>query len=164
MRASDQERERLVLEVREHFAAGRLSDEELDQRVQAAYAARTTGELAQLRADLPKLPLSPVQQRAELQRRRAHLQRRLIQEAGGSLGAFMICTVIWIASGAQGSFWPVWVAIAPAIILGRGAWRLYGPAPELDQLEQELDRDQGLRRELRREARASARRGRQLKP
>ena len=45
-RASDQERERAVAEIRDHFTAGRLSEEELDERVAAAYAARTQRELA----------------------------------------------------------------------------------------------------------------------
>lgn len=37
--ASDAERERTAQTLREHFAAGRLGSEELNQRVQAAYAA-----------------------------------------------------------------------------------------------------------------------------
>ena len=39
LRVSDEERERAAQEIREHFAAGRLSEEELDERVQAAYQA-----------------------------------------------------------------------------------------------------------------------------
>jgi uncharacterized membrane protein len=37
LRASDEQRERAAQEIREHFAAGRLTDEELSDRVQAAY-------------------------------------------------------------------------------------------------------------------------------
>ena len=43
-------------EIREHFAAGRLDEDELNERLSAAYAAKTNGELAALRADLPGLP------------------------------------------------------------------------------------------------------------
>jgi len=140
LRASDQERDRAVAEIREHFAAGRLSEDELDERVAAAYAARTQRELGALRADLPALPATRAQERAALAQRRRQLQRRLLQETGGVLGAFLICTVIWLATGADGSFWPIWVGLAAAIGLVRNGWRLYGPAPELDRVERELER------------------------
>jgi hypothetical protein len=146
-KVSDQERERAAQELRDHFAAGRLTPEELDERVQRVYAARTEGELQALRADLPKLPMSPQEQRAALVARRGQLQRRLIQEAGCGVALFVICTVIWAASGAdRGSFWPVWVLIIVALPLLRNGWRLYGPAPQLDQVERELDRRRRGRR------------------
>jgi DUF1707 SHOCT-like domain len=155
LRASDEQRERAAQEIREHFAAGRLTDEELDARVQAAYAARTEGELGTLLADLPKLPASPAQQKAELVARRRELQRRMLQEAGGGLGGFVICTAIWAASGASGFFWPIFVALAVLIPLLRNVWRLYGPAPELDRVERELEsrqrRDQ-VRKDVRDDA------------
>ena len=49
------------------------------------------------------------------------------------------CTVIWAASGA-GEFWPVWLLIFPVIFLAGNLWRLYGPAPELDRVQAELQR------------------------
>jgi hypothetical protein len=150
LRASDQEREAVVREIREHFATGRLTDDEFSDRVQAAYRAQTQGELRALRADLPDLPATPAQQRAELVRRRRELQRRLFQQSGGALGAFLICTVIWIASGANGMFWPAWVALAIVIPLVRNGWRLYGPAPELDRVEEELAARQRRERHRRR--------------
>lgn len=137
---SDQQRERAAEELRDHFAAGRLSEEELDERVQAAYRARTEDELAKLLGDLPRLPASPQQQKAELVERRRHLQRRLVQETGGGFGLFLLCTAIWAASGAHTPFWPIWIAIFPVLALLRNGWRLYGPAPELDRVERELDR------------------------
>ena len=45
LRASDAERESTVTQLREHGASGRLDVEELEQRIGAAYAARTHGEL-----------------------------------------------------------------------------------------------------------------------
>jgi hypothetical protein len=140
LRVSDEERERAAAEIREHFAAGRLTEEELDERIAAAYAARTQRELGALRADLPALPATRARERAALAQRRRQLQRRLLQETGGLLGAFLICTVIWLATGAEGSFWPIWVGLAAAITLVRNSWRLYGPAPELDRVERELER------------------------
>lgn len=152
LRASDEQRDRAAADLREHFAAGRLTEEELSDRVQAAYAARTQGELNALLADLPRLPASPAQAKAELAQRRRDLQRRLFQEAGGGSGAFLICTAIWVVSGASGFFWPIFVLLGVLIPLLRNGWRLYGPAPELDQVERELE-ERG-HREQRREQRA----------
>jgi hypothetical protein len=159
-RVSDQDRERAAQEIREHFAAGRLTDEELSDRVQAVYHARTESELRDLRSDLPQLPATRAEQRAELAQRRSHLQRRLLQQSGGALALFVICTVIWLASDAhRGSFWPIWVALVGVLPLLRNGWRLYGPAPELDRVERELTRrerggdQRGARRERHRHQR-----------
>jgi hypothetical protein len=162
LRVSDEQRDRAAQEIREHFAAGRLTDEELSERVNAAYSARTERELQSLLADLPKLPASPAQQKAEMVQRRRDLQRRLLQQTGGGLSLFVICTVIWASSGGhRGQFWPIWVLLVVVIPLLRNGWRLYGPAPELDRVERELDkrrqRDQ-LRHDLRGDARHRGRR------
>jgi hypothetical protein len=53
LRVSDADRERAVSLLREHSVAGRLTLEELSERVESAYAARTEGELAAVTADLP---------------------------------------------------------------------------------------------------------------
>src|SRR6476469_6276384 len=91
-RVSDEQRERVAQEIREHFAAGRLSEEELEERVQAVYQAKRAAELQAVRSDLPNLPATPQQQKAELAERRRHLRRRLLQESGGGLGLFALCT------------------------------------------------------------------------
>jgi hypothetical protein len=139
MRASDEDRERLVAELNEHTVAGRLSTEELEERLHTAYAARTTPELDALRRDLP---LTPGQLALNHAARRSHLTRRMFQETGGSLSAFVICTVIWLASGHDGhhgQFWPVWVLIVVVMSLARNGWALFGPAPDLDAVESQLD-------------------------
>ena len=53
MRVSDAEREAAAAELREHFASGRLDQEELDQRLTAAFAAKTRADLNALFTDLP---------------------------------------------------------------------------------------------------------------
>lgn len=138
-RVSDQERDRAAQQLREHFAAGRLTEPELDERVQQAYVARTDGQLRALLADLPQLPISPQEEKAALVARRRKLQRRLVQETGGGIGLFAICLVIWLSDGAQGQFWPIWVAIIVLIPLMRNVWRLYGPDPQFDRVERELE-------------------------
>jgi DUF1707 SHOCT-like domain len=161
LRASDEQRERAAQDIREHFAAGRLDEDELDQRVQDAYSAKTQQDLAKLLVDLPKLPASPAQQKAELVQRRRHLQRRLIQETGGGAALFVVCTAIWITSGASGQFWPIWVALITLIPLLRNGWRLYGPSPEFDRVERELDsrRRRNDQRDQHRAGRRSGRHG-----
>ena len=136
VRVSDEQRDRAAAEVREHYAAGRLDDDELSERLDAIYHARTEDELRGLRKDLPVLPAA---ERAELAERRSHLQRRLIQHTGEALVPFLICTGIWVAAGASGAFWPIWVALFALIPLVRNGWDLYGPAPELDRVERHLD-------------------------
>jgi hypothetical protein len=138
LRASDEDRDRAAAEIRAHFAAGRLTEDELNDRIDAAYAARTQRQLSDLRADLPALPPSRLQTRAELVERRRRLRGELIQETGGAFVPFAICTAIWAFSGAEGTFWPVWLLLLPVIAFGRNFWRLYGPGADLDELEAEL--------------------------
>jgi hypothetical protein len=136
LRASDEDRERLVDELNEHAVAGRLDTDELEERLQSAYAARTTAELDALRRDLPVTPRQTALSHA---RRRSQLTRRMVQEAGGSLGAFIVCTIIWAANGATGQFWPVWVLLVVVLTFARSGWALFGPDPDLDAVERQLD-------------------------
>lgn len=154
LRVSDQDRERVAGEIREHFAAGRLTDDELSDRLSAVYKAQTEDELAAVRADLPRLPVAV---RAEIAQRRAQLQRRLLQEAGGGVAVFLVCTGIWAASGANGSFWPIWVALVAVIPLIRNGWRLYGPAPDFESVERDLERRRSGRRHDRHRSRSGYR-------
>lgn len=52
-RIGDAEREAAVNALGEHFAAGRLSREEYDERADRALAARTTADVTPLFTDLP---------------------------------------------------------------------------------------------------------------
>jgi hypothetical protein len=56
VRASDAERDRTVVLLRDAAAEGRLTFEELADRIGAASAATTRGELERLTADLPAPP------------------------------------------------------------------------------------------------------------
>ncbi|MER5640026.1 DUF1707 domain-containing protein [Kitasatospora sp. NPDC002227] len=60
LRASHADRDRVVDVLRVAAGDGRLTADELDERVEAALAARTLGELAGLTADLPSGPGAPV--------------------------------------------------------------------------------------------------------
>jgi len=55
LRASDDDRDAVLLALERHLAVGRLDLEEFDQRSTAALTAVTLGDLAALTTDLPQL-------------------------------------------------------------------------------------------------------------
>jgi|SRR5262249_18173048 hypothetical protein len=63
IRVSDADRERVAERLREHFAQGRLSSEELDERISAALGAKTFGDLRRIMTDLPEPELVQAQAR-----------------------------------------------------------------------------------------------------
>jgi hypothetical protein len=60
VRVDAEEREQAATALHAHYVAGRLTHDELDDRVAQAYAARTRGDLASLLGDLPALPAGGV--------------------------------------------------------------------------------------------------------
>lgn len=136
LRVADADREALTEELREHMLAGRLTPNEFEERVDLAYKAMTRGDLDALRADLP---VSPALVQRSLAQRRSHLRRRLVQEAGGSLGVSAVCVGIWLAAGADAAFWPGWVIFFTLLPVLRDAWRLFGPAPDEEAVEARLE-------------------------
>jgi hypothetical protein len=149
LRVSDEEREGVVEELREHTVAGRLTAEELDERLDAVYKAKTRADLDLLRADLP---VSAAAARRAMLQRRSHLRRRLVQEAGGSLTVSLVCVAIWIAAGAAGAFWPIWVIVFTLLPVVRDSWALLGPGSNLQSVEARLQvrHERRLAREARR--------------
>jgi len=59
IRASDADRDRVTAQLRDHFAEGRLTADELDERVTAALNAKTFGDLRRVMADLPEPAAAP---------------------------------------------------------------------------------------------------------
>jgi hypothetical protein len=154
IRVADADRERVGEELREHMMAGRLTQQEFEERLESAYKATTRADLAAVRADLP---MSPATVQRALEDRRRRLRRRLLQEAGGAAGISLVCVAIWLAAGASSSFWPIWVIIFTLLPLARDGWRLYGPAPDEEAVEARMA---GRRaRELPHERHRSSRRG-----
>jgi fatty acid desaturase len=113
LRASDADRDRKVDELRAHAAEGRLTLEELEERVQRALAAQRLGELRGLAADLPD-PAPP----APPARSRPHRP-----ELRAFVAAMGLLVAIWALTGA-GYFWPVWP------LIGWGVFAL-GPSHRL---------------------------------
>jgi hypothetical protein len=60
IRIADADREQVAARLREHFAEGRLNQDELDERIAATFSAKTAGDLRRVMADLPgPAPESP---------------------------------------------------------------------------------------------------------
>jgi hypothetical protein len=101
LRISDAEREQAAAALREHAGIGRLTMDELDQRAEAAFAARTRGDLHVLFDDLPgQLPARRSRRLAVKKRAHAvHVRAYVLVSLG--------LVALWALSGA-GYFWPVW--------------------------------------------------------
>jgi hypothetical protein len=56
LRIGDAERDATMAQLREHFVAGRLTFDELTERIDLALAAKTQGQIDGLMADLPHPP------------------------------------------------------------------------------------------------------------
>jgi len=65
LRVSDAEREAVVVRLREAAGEGRLTFEELAERTELAYAARTEAELERLADDLPATATAPAVARSQ---------------------------------------------------------------------------------------------------
>ena len=142
IRVSDADRERVTGRLREHFAEGRLTSDELDERVSAALNAKTFGDLRPLMADLPEpvpAPPRPVHPRPAgpppwvAHRRGPRLMPllmlvalvALLAPAGGGwlvLGLFKVVLVVWLVSCLVGAF-----ALAGYRRKVRRYWHQHGP-------------------------------------
>ena len=107
LRASDADRERTADALRRHAAEGRLDPAELDERL----SARTHGELERLTTDLPALDPAA----APAPRRR--VPREVVDGAISFVAVNLVCVLVWLATGADASFWPGWVLLGTGIAL-----------------------------------------------
>lgn len=124
-RASDAERERTADMLRDHCAAGRITAEEQDERTDAAYAARTVGELQALVADLPALPAPLPRPGHDPARELA--KRRVLHRTGAWALLSVAAVAIWLATGASSTFWPIWIMLGAGIRLAMVSWSELGP-------------------------------------
>jgi Domain of unknown function (DUF1707) len=96
LRVSDADRDLVAERLRAAAGEGRLSADELEERLESAFGARTEAELEPLTADLP----APVA-RAGRRRRPAR------PDFGPYLGVSVMLVAIWALTG-MGYFWPIW--------------------------------------------------------
>jgi uncharacterized protein DUF1707/2TM domain-containing protein len=122
LRASDAERERQADRLREHAAEGRITIEELEERLDRVYSARTGGELDQVLQDLPRVRLPAERHRRQARRRKdfhAHLAPYVMVN--------LLLVVIWALTGA-GYFWPIWPLLGWGVGLAAHAMEAFSPA------------------------------------
>ena len=132
IRASDDDRERVVASLRDHYAAGRLNGEEFNERLDKAYAATTLGQLADLQTDLPAPQLAqpsvPAQTAGPVMARSGRSLAEWRAAFGSWLSVSLVCFVIWLLSGAAANLWFLWPSgIYGAVLLAR--WVSGAPAP-----------------------------------
>jgi hypothetical protein len=143
MRASDTDRDRVAAALREHLAAGRLTTDELEERLESTYAAKTLGDLQVITRDLPEhdlydLPVPATRSSYSTPPSMRHHAGLGVYRTGLRVGwagwasASLICTVIWLLTMVgTASFiypWPLWVAGPWGAVLLAGT--IFGPDRE----------------------------------
>jgi hypothetical protein len=102
LRVGDAERGQVIDQLAEHHAAGRLTLEEFEDRMAAAWTARTGADLAVLVKDLPPAPPAP-----RAARPAAAVRPWLDAPTRTYLLVIGLLWLVWLVSGA-GYPWPVW--------------------------------------------------------
>ena len=132
LRVGDADRRRVADELQRHYVEGRLSSDELTERVRQATAARTQGDLAALLQDLPPLTPAPAEPAAAAPPTESpgpvgSLGHRDVRTHLTSYALVMVLLVaIWLITTPGGYFWPIWpilgwgVAVAVHAVTRRG--------------------------------------------
>jgi hypothetical protein len=92
--ASDADRDRAAERLRAAAGEGRLTADELEERLERAFGARTQAELEPLTGDLPAPP-------------RARPRRGRRPDLAPYVFVSLLLVAIWALTG-MGYFWPVW--------------------------------------------------------
>jgi class 3 adenylate cyclase len=125
-RASDADRERTAASLRDHYGAGRLSDDELAERIADAYDAKTLAELDGLLLDLasPESAFPATSRSGGVPAQRTRTTGVLATNVRVHATIYVVVNVmlvaIWAASGG-GYFWPIWPILGWGIGLGAHA-------------------------------------------
>jgi hypothetical protein len=114
LRVGDADRQSVVAELQRHYVEGRLTSEELGERVSHALAARTFADFSPLLQDLPTLPLHTD---AELEPQPQPMQDDHMQWMSPPVGALLMLIGILAL---------VWLFMAPGFhMLGFFPWPLF---------------------------------------
>ena len=143
IRASDADRDRVAAALREHSVEGRITLDELNERLETTYAARTLGELRVVTEDLPEhdayqlpIPATLTPRSALANRRPRDVYQKGVRVAWASWASVnLVCFVIWLLTtiGTVGSGhgleypWFLWVAGPWAAVILAG--QIFGPKP-----------------------------------
>ena len=132
LRASDAERDAAVDRLRTHGVDGRLTVDELTERIEKALEAKTLGQLDDLFVDLPDdrpslaamppptSPPAPYGADGPYVSWRRHARLRLL-----NLAIFNLIFIgLWASSGPHATFWPAWILIISVVVFARRTARL----------------------------------------
>ena len=117
VRASNDDRQRIIEQLQAHYVAGRLSSSELESRVEQTLAAVTFGDLEVILADLPNLDAAHQPAAEQARSREGHHQGRHHKPHGerpfrshvtSYLLVMTMLVIIWALTSPGGYFWPVW--------------------------------------------------------
>jgi hypothetical protein len=121
LRASHADREQAIEVLKDAFAQGRLTGDELDSRVGQAFASRTCAELAALTADIPagpagaELPPKPARERNRAPRSHTGRDVAIGLVVGLSLAAAIVFSGLLTVVALLG-------LLASPVLLGVAAW------------------------------------------
>jgi hypothetical protein len=121
MRVSDNERERVVQFLREQALVGRLDHEELEERIGAAYHAKTAGELQDLIEDLPHRRVAPAPARRPAPQRRRQGPHPL------AIAGMCVLALLVLPTLAAGGVAVVFAVMAAVVIAVFALGFLFGP-------------------------------------
>lgn len=122
IRASDADRDRVAASLREHCALGRITMDELQDRLESVYASKTFGELQEVTADLPEedlyqLPVPATQPKSTATAARSGSGDLSLRGTRAMWGAwatvsainFTVWLIVLVTTGAVYPWW-IWVA------------------------------------------------------
>ena len=127
MRVSDEQREQVVRDLTRHCGDGRLTLDELEERVAEAYAASTLADLEHALRELPKQPLATIPSAPPVRVRPSAAPVR--HSAGKAakvalkvhlavyLSVIGFLVLIWFLTSPFGYFWPIWPAMGWGLAL-----------------------------------------------
>lgn len=122
LRASDAERDAAIERLRHHGSVGRLSMDELTERIDAALEAKTLGQLDALFVDLPDEPRPPATlpppAPAPVPFRVWH-SPTLLRQAAKLVVLNLVCLGLWATAGVHTGFWPLWVMLVSIAVMAR---------------------------------------------
>jgi hypothetical protein len=141
LRVSDADRDLALAELSEHFQAGRLTADEMQERTDQALRARTGKELSAIMADLPVVrpgaTVAPVSKEPE--RRRFHWTPAATAVLAGVITAAVITGAVLSSPGHHTFVFPIWLVVAAFFVLRRIG---HGGGHHHDHHQQHLDRHQ----------------------
>ncbi len=118
LRASDADRDRVAAVLRQHCSAGRLTFEELSERLGQVYEARTLDQLYSLTNDMPDPEPHPhVGEYLPRLRPVVPARRRALGVDAATYAVISaVLVAVWAVTGG-GYFWPIWLIVVWGVLV-----------------------------------------------